>query len=306
MVYTLHDRRLGGVDRLILSDRPRGLMRLADDLLKSVFFFCVQEPNGSISFRATGFFASMPLAENPDTQVVYAITARHVNEEAAKHQQAFLRVNTVAGGSQLVSWAGAKWIFPDNPASDVAILPWAPPQSTIDYRVIPRSMFADQETLDRESIGIGDDIAMIGLFSMLHGNQRNQPIVRLGHIAALPEEPMIDDDTGLEYHALLAEIRSIGGLSGSPVFACLEPGRVKAGVIDLSRKMFLLGLVRGHWDVKRQPADVVMADAESVNVGIALITPVADILTLLDGEELSAQRRAADRQRTKDKAPTPD
>lgn len=214
MTYTQHDFRLGGVERLILLDRPRGLMRLADELLKSVFFFCVEEPSGRISYRATGFFVSVPVIENPGMQIVYAVTARHVIEGTSQYPRAFLRANTVAGGTQLVTWTGATWIFSDEPGSDVAVLPWAPNLATFDCKWIPRSMFADQETLDREGIGIGDDIAMVGLFSMLSGNQRNQPIVRLGHIAAIPEEPMIDPDTGNEYRALLAEIRSIGRLSG--------------------------------------------------------------------------------------------
>jgi hypothetical protein len=57
------------------------------------------------------------------------------------------------------------------------------------------------------------------------GSTRNIPIVRTGVIAAMPaiDEPFVRK--GEEYHAYLAEMRSIGGLSGSPVFVFLDRTR---------------------------------------------------------------------------------
>ena len=64
---------------------------------------------------------------------------------------------------------------------------------------------------------MGDEVFVVGLFRHRHGTQRNIPIVRVGNLAALTEEKVATNDFGL-VDAYLIEARSIGGLSGSPVF----------------------------------------------------------------------------------------
>ncbi len=147
-----------------------------------------------------------------------------------------------------------------------------------------------------------------GLFTEHYGNQQNLPIVRSGIIAAMPTEPLEDTTTGLEYYAYLAEVRSIGGLSGSPVFVFLGPARTYQKKVTLSRKVYLLGLVRGHWDIKhhRQPLDFGMDELQEVNMGIATITPFQDALEIINSEELVKARRHFDKEQAKSKAPTKD
>ncbi len=55
------------------------------------------------------------------------------------------------------------------------------------------------------------------------------PIVRHGAIAAMPGEPLYDRKTGLSFRGYLLEVRSTGGLSGSPVVAYLGYDRDAAG-----------------------------------------------------------------------------
>jgi hypothetical protein len=261
-----------------------------------------------MNFGGTGFFTGLTLPENPDKVVLYAVTARHVVDRASQYQATLLRLNLKDGGSVMVR-VEVPWIVADDPAVDVAVLPWGPPP-TVEFLRIPSEMWATQTVIDQEGIGIGDDIAMIGLFTARVGTDRNRSIARFGHIAAMPDEPLVDEATGMPYYAYLAEVRSIGGLSGSPVIALLEPGRVRSAgsPIELARKGFLLGLVRGHWDVKRDMSDVNFTRDElrDVNMGIAIITPLSDIAALLESEPLAAQRRQIDRKLTRERAPAED
>ena len=92
---------------------------------------------------------------------------------------------------------------------------------SIDYRhfdakPLTIEAFATQEVITNQWIGLGDDIFVTGLFTARTGNNRNIPIVRTGIISSMPDEPIRDGE--FECNAYLAELRSIGGISGSPVF----------------------------------------------------------------------------------------
>jgi hypothetical protein len=93
----------------------------------------------------------------------------------------------------------------------------------------------------------------------------------------------------------LVESRSIGGLSGSPVFI-QRSIEVQATEIT-GRKplaagaMFWLGLVHGHWDVKESQVDSVSSDAwgkghDHVNTGMAIVVPFDKIMEVISQDEL--------------------
>src|SRR5206468_3965471 len=116
-----------------------------------------------------------------------------------------------------------------------------------------------------------------GLFTQRHGTQKNIPIVRIANIAAMPEEPLQDENSGKEYSAYLIEARSIGGLSGSPVFMALKKsgitmGRPPRGFHPLTHEIVAVGLIRGHWDmVKRSSFDFLDDSDSKLNMGIAIV-----------------------------------
>jgi hypothetical protein len=93
----------------------------------------------------------------------------------------------------------------------------------VDYNILDvewihyPEMFATPEVIEREGIGIGDEIAIIGLFTRFSGKGRHFPIARIGNLAMLPTE-RIPVGGFAPMEAYLAEGRSIGGLSGSPVY----------------------------------------------------------------------------------------
>ncbi len=120
----------------------------------------------------------------------------------------------------------------------------------------------------------------------------------------MPEEPLIDDG-GMPYNAYLCEIRSIGGLSGSPGFVMVrgtEKGfrevggshTVMVGPNNELIAILLLGIVRSHWDLNSSTSAVDFAEDfdSKMNMGIAAITPIEEVQELIANDpELRAQRR---------------
>jgi hypothetical protein len=219
-----------------------------------------------------------------------------------------------------------EWEYPDNEAIDVAVMPFAPDRKVFDFFPLPTSLFALSSVAypNPVRIGIGDELIMVGLFHKHSGRTRNIPIVRAGIIAATPDEPfeqLIGEGDGahfLFYDAYLAEVRSIGGLSGSPVFIIYPPGRLPADVLEEGaekddHRFQLLGLIRGHWNVDEEETadDNVREELETFNSGIAKVTPADDAWEILKGAKLMKERRERSRQfekkneETLDSAPLP-
>ena len=142
-----------------------------------------------------------------------------------------------------------QWLDHPDPNVDLSLYlyQW---QDDFDHNVLPFSMFVNEARIKEHSIGIGDEVFLIGLFSQHYGSQRNVPLLRVGNIAAMPEEPVQLRD-GSMMDAYLVEARSIGGLSGSPVFVHLGFTRHVEGRVACALRgpsFFLLGLMHGHWD----------------------------------------------------------
>lgn len=212
-----------------------------------------------------------------------------------------MRVNPVQGGANIIDLPPLeRWLTPEN-AADVAAVRLTPPAPRYDLAPVTNSMFAGNEVIAEERMGIGDELVVTGLFRSHYGVQRNEPIVRSGIIAAMPADPLTDPDTGEPYSAYLAELRSLGGLSGSPVFVRLDPQRAYNRVA--TRKYYLLGLVRGHWDARRG-ADVEFGpEAGEVNAGIAIVTPIAELTNLLYQDDEVKYRRRTEREWLTENAP---
>ena len=316
------DTRLGGVKRWYIGRPKDADMRIPDDVLDSVCFICVKVPGGHGAevdfFIGTGFFVSVP-SRHPDINYLYLVTARHVLDGARKqgYSEFYFRLNRTDGTSFTAGLSG-EWFYSENPAEDVAVIPCAfPAEYNIQYRHMPLSMCITEESAQEDKLGIGDELFMVGLFNHRSGEQRNIPIVRTGIIASMPDEPF-EDEEGHSYDAYLMETRSIGGLSGSPVFAYLDPLRPLAGkpqydLRSLTWEIKLLGVIRGHWDLKRRDTardsyvDVAEnAEIDRLNTGIAQVTPIQGVLEILNGERLKAYRKEGDDLIAQRKQPTLD
>jgi hypothetical protein len=185
-----------------------------------VVFLCVED-RGEFKFGGTAFLYGHPSERFPDKHFLYLVTARHNVEKAERFGDLYLRANLKAGGAEIVRLDG-QWHYPDNEASDVAVIPVGP-GAEFDITSIGRDDLATDEVAGRYGLGVGDEVFSVGLFTRHRGKTRNVPLVRSGIVAAMPGEPLEDPTSGFEYHAYLVEMRSIGGLSGSPVFCLFRP-----------------------------------------------------------------------------------
>src|SRR5205814_8236656 len=94
-----------------------------------------------------------------------------------------------------------QWHSPEGNA-DVAVIPFKQGSNEHDFQTLSSEFCATDEAIKEYQIGIGDDLVICGLFTEHTGRHQNVPIVRIGNIAAVPGEPLLDD-AGEEYKAYL-------------------------------------------------------------------------------------------------------
>jgi hypothetical protein len=277
-------------------------MQVPDDIRKSVaFMYCRR--NSGLQAVGTTFFVGYPIEGIKDRIATYAITARHVIESIRKRGidgQSYFRFNKREGGIGEAQLPVNEWRFSEDARVDVAIAPVAMDFARFDHRVLPYEMFLSDARILENGIGPGDELFFPGLFARHQGKESSIPIMRVGNIAAMPGERISTREYG-DIRAYLVEARSIGGLSGSPVFIHLGPTRMRGGnyVMFGGPHYYLLGLVHGHYDlndVLDETDNLPFPDGTpglSVNMGIALVIPADDIDALLHHPDFVEQRRQA-------------
>jgi hypothetical protein len=151
------------------------------------------------------------------------------------------------------------------------------------------------------------------------GQNRVQFSEPYGNLAGMPEE-LLRTKYG-DMSAYLVEMRSIGGLSGSPVFLNKSQEPLPPGFMPDLRfqrdpeqvvwsQLPLLGLVHGHFDVQNLNEDSVVDDDATrgaINAGIGVVIPVQKIVETLYQPELVAERKKIEATFDKEEpAATPD
>lgn len=265
-------------------------MRIADEIAKSVGF--VSRDTDPLRYAGTAFVVQVPGEETSGW--LHLVTAKHVAD--AVGADFVIGFNGKDAMPLFVKNAGVPWYFhpTESHCVDVAVIPFASSRiHDYDISPIPVGIFADEQRINEYDIGLGDEVFSVGLFTRYFGRSRLIPIVRTGNIAMMPEDPVPLGPFGLA-EAYLVEGRSIGGLSGSPVFCRntvkmpgVDPhGHVKhvAGV----GQIHLLGLVHGHWDLPMHFSD--SEKAEAVNMGVSIVIPAKKILETLNGPDLAQAR----------------
>lgn len=249
-----------------------------------------------LRLRGTAFYVTSPVP-GTNRHLAYAVTAKHViNGIAALSHQGYLRRPLMLQPQfSPAVWQAYKyedWIQHPDPTVDAAIMllesvhmfdmSWINPASAVTPAIIAQ-----------ENIGVGDEVFITGLFVSHPGSLENVPIVRVGNIAAMNGSEKVSTGLG-ETDALLIEARSVGGLSGSPVFVHLGIARIPrtgaAGVwaTEPTGVYYWLGLVQGHFDAAGLTlADEALEDSSSsqrdrVNMGIAIVVPALRILEIFD------------------------
>ena len=282
-------------------------MRVPDSLIKCVGF--VSPFGDEMTYGGTAFIVAIRM----DATHVYAhlITAKHV-ADALEPGETVVAMNARDGAPLFLRKGDQPWFFhPTEPDFvDVAVIPFGSARfSEYDISSIPEDAFVNDARIAEFGIGIGDEIVIIGLFTKFFGSTHLIPIVRTGNLAMMPKDRVPVKNFG-EMEAYLAEGRSIGGLSGSPVFVRntvnipAQTAKGKLGHISGLGPLHFLGLMHGHWDL---PASFSAAQqAEAVNMGVSIIVPAKKILEVLYHPELVAMRKEHLEQEKKDNYPTAD
>jgi hypothetical protein len=304
-------------DRRIKPDRyyvaeEEDLMFVPKEVQQTVaFIYCnaggERTPAGTAFFIGVGDDAA-PRKDTSRMGWTYAVTARHVIEDIkrlADDSKVYFRLNRIHGTTEFVETDASSWIsHPTDPMVDIAVLPWLPPFTSYEIKIIWKDAFGTESVIERDCVGTGDEVVITGLFSKHLGLGKNIPIIRIGNIAAMPGEPIETEVSGISgsMSAYLVEARSIGGLSGSPVFVNLGTSRKVGGKLlqpsskrtDPGGVFYLIGLVHGHWDEVDSSPTFPLSDRR-INMGIAIVVPIQKIVEVLD-QPMLAERRAMDKE----------
>lgn len=242
-----------------------------------VFIGAVSDPGGFDPIfvpYGTGFLISLFYEDYPFD---YIITCKHVID-LINSDKVYVRLNLKEGSSQSVSVDKESWVL--NTENDIAVLSKKVGE-LFDWRPIFKQDIITKDVVENwrqnhPSMLVGEESFLVGLFTNHYGREHNIPIVRVGNIAAMPDE-FVFTETGY-VKAYLIETRSIGGLSGSPVFLSkFDPG--------------FLGMMRGRLNTQ-DINDVVGGDSipDAINTGIGVVIPGQTILDFINQPAFITQR----------------
>ena len=277
-------------------------MRLHDRILRSVVYIGNANPGGFVP-HGTGFLALVFMGDGGLQQIV---TAKHVLE-GIPGPAVHVRLNRLDGLAEVIATRLAEWVEHPDPSVDLAVCPVGIPidqfqQANIDLG----DMAIEDFSADSDHIGLGDEVYVVGMFTQRLGEARNIPIVRVGNVASMPLEKI---QTRYGYHdALLIEIRSIDGLSGSPVFVATSMVGVDGSdkiKLRPKRHFRFAGVLLGHDEVVNprdkveiRQTDVMRPDepievSVFLNTGIGIVAPSTDVLEAVNQPKLVRLRDEA-------------
>ncbi len=223
---------------------------------------------------------------------IYLVTAKHVLDAPLgrdgrpfpPYDRITCRLNVRGGGvATEIDTDIDRW--ERHATADVAVYPFdRPPRPEVfEYMVLPFLAITGGEA---QPVAMGRELLIMGLFVHHPGETRMVPVSRVGVVAAVPVDPLPDRST--EGRGMfLAELRSIGGVSGSPVFLEAPAARMENGSFMLAAPAFsFIGLVQSVWEESgRSSVSTFDRATEPLNVGISAIEPAARVRELIEQVE---------------------
>lgn len=247
----------------------------------------------------TGFL----LHDKEQKKNVSVVTARHVIEAITSRSStgsAEVWFN-VANRKVRQTIPIGDWCFHQNDRVDLAIAPFfgyllslsvaraatnnpelssAGEEFKLQQTVIHTDIFVNEEVMTQYDVLPGKRVVYPGLFLRPDlPPERFVPVLRNGHIAAIPESP-IETQLGMN-NMILVDSRSIGGFSGAPVFTINQTQTLKR-----NNSFHLLGVNHGHFDTTSRQFTgldtLLFRSTEKLNTGISLVTPASQLKELYD------------------------
>lgn len=256
-------------------------VRLDPQLLECIVYLYPDAPKAESreGFGGTGFLVSVQTLEG---QKSFIVTNRHVVEDG----HTAVSFNTRDGNTSVLETDERAWRYHKDNNWDVAVH-LLDHQPSYKLLCIPPDMLLEEIDLERMEMRLGDELALIGRHITLDGMQQNTPTARFGQIAQMLGEP-IRDDRGRSAPCFLAQVHSLPGFSGAPVFLIqniieknLEKNQIAVGG---GTPVKLLGINCGHVAVGApiySDGAVKREIVASANTGITRVLPawvIADVI----------------------------
>jgi hypothetical protein len=202
-----------------------GMPRIPENVINGVFYlyWSKEDALAGINPGGTGFIVRYQGASDRTGRIYdsglgfhyYGVTNWHV----ACRGFSTIRVNTKDGGTDIIELDPAEWHFIPG-KYDVAVVPLSLDANIHDVSSVGSGEFAQEEYPGSPvSIGVGDDVFMIGLFVDHGGTTTNVPSARFGNISMLPNpKATIKQPTEYLGESYVVDMHSRTGFSGSPVY----------------------------------------------------------------------------------------
>ena len=274
--------------------------RIDDSYLECVIYLYPDVPSAQSggSYGGSGFLVFIPSKVKPELGQLYAVTNSHVIREG---HSPVIRFNTKEGDFAIGLTTEAEWTH--HPDGDDIAVRGLSSLDIVSYRFVSIQDFIAPEIIQKQDIGPGDDVFMVGRLINHEGRQRNTPSVRFGNISMMPFEPLLSS-RGIMQESFVVEMRSIPGYSGSPAFVYIPAMVSRPASRGISNRGFgpmLLGIDSGHLPLLHPVLEddrvtpVKEGWVVNATTGMASIIPAWKIKECLEVPELASRREALDR-----------
>lgn len=294
------------------ADNELTMPRIADYFLNCVIYLypSLEAAQESKNVGGSGFILGVRSKTHPEVFYTYAVTNAHVINGGCP----VIRLNRKDGTLDYIVKSDTEWTRHPN-LDDLAISPIVLDQEKhkIDFW-ISDEMFLDKEKIKELDIGIGDEVFIAGRFQLVSGKLQNNPTLRFGNIAQMPNEPILRPD-GIDQESYLVECHSISGFSGSPVFVTIPPfaHRPNSDSISSTWHKLFLGIDWSHLPVieyveKKDKSSNKWVDNPDLRVegnsAMMGVIPAWKLRELIDLPEFMNARDERDKTREKQKKAT--